>query len=356
MLDSAFRTGREPKASSTRRQRMPTTTPESSHAWLARVASAQRERSTPEQLEQLRARGEALRRTKVMAKKASRVRTSMTLSSAAWTAGVQDVSTMPVVSSSSLAARSVSAMAAFSSPAFMSPVSAARGMLSLEEEEAEEEALERTLALTAQQQVADGAIAAETVALQVGGDREAAAIAHDASLSAALAQLEQEPSDEKACMAKFGLYEGFAKMTEDARTATLELWAQSEGEFVLAPAAKAAIAQEIKRVDRAENLGIIDDPRRWFVHGMCKAASRNQKVLDGVLNSITTKLELLSSQTECPVCFEEFGPERPAATLGCAHQTCEKCWSHWSAMCGGRHAVCPLCRRADFVNRVLSAV
>jgi len=343
-----------PEMSTTSSPEMSTTTPESAHAWLARVASAQRERSTPEQLEQLRARGEALRRTKVMAKKASRVRTSMTLSSAAWTAGVQDVSTMPVLSSA-MAARGVSAMAAFSSPVFMSPVSAAGGMRSLEEEEADEEALERNLALTAQQQVADGAIAAETVALQVSGNHEAAAAAHDVSLSAALAQLEQEPSDEKACMAKFGLYEGFAKMTEDARTATLELWAQSEGEFDLAPAAKAAIAQEIKRVDQAENLGIIDDPRRWFVHGMCKAASRNQKVLDGILNSITTKLELLSSQTECPICFEEFGPERLATTLGCAHQTCKECWSHWSAMCGDRHAVCPLCRRADFVNRVLAS-
>lgn len=117
-------------------------------------------------------------------------------------------------------------MAALSSSVFMSPVSAAGGNRSLEEEEAEEEELERSLALTAQQQVADGALAAEVVALQVGGNREAAVAAQDMSLSAALAQLEQEPSDEEACAAKFGLYEGFSRMTEDARTATLALWAQ----------------------------------------------------------------------------------------------------------------------------------
>lgn len=245
-------------------------------------------------------------------------------------------------------------MAELSCPMFMSPTSAAAPR-SLEEEEVAEAELERSLTLTAQRQVAEGTLTAEIVSLQIGGDRNAAATAQDASLSAALAQLKHEPSDEESCAAKFGLYEGFAKTTEDARIATLELWAQSQSEFDVAPATKAAIANEIKRIDKHENLGIVDDPHCWFVHSMCKKASTNQKVLSGVLNGITTKLDLLSSQTECPICFEDFGPGRMATTLGCAHKACTECWSHWSAMCG-RSIVCPLCRNEEFVERVLGRV
>lgn len=331
----------------------PSTPAEATTAWLERIASVQRDRSTPEELDQLRQREQIARRTKLMAKKAGRVKQAMSLSASAWSQSVQDVSETPM-RSAEVGSRGMSAMALLSSPKFISTPAAARRS-SLEEEEEEEEELEQELALAVQAQVAEGALTADAVELQRSGEASAAAQAEAASLSTALAQLEKEPDDEAACAAKFGLYEAFAKTVEDARQSTLQLWEQSMEAFDAAPATKAAIARDIKQVDREENLGIVDDPRRWFVHGMCKTAARNQKTLNGVLTGITTKLELLASQSECPICFEAFSEERPSTTLGCAHKACTDCWTHWSALNGGHMAVCPLCRHEEFVSRVLHA-
>lgn len=174
-------------------------------------------------------------------------------------------------------------------------------------------------------------------------------------LADALRQLQVEPTDDAARAAKFELYEGFAKLTEDARTAVHALWDSAQGdlEAANATATKAQIEQDLRHVDRRDNLGIdFENSQHWFVHGMCTAAARNQRLLDGVLGSITTKLELLSSQSECPVCFESFDSERPSTTLGCAHRVCSECWGHWSAMGG---AVCPLCRHTEFLGQVLRA-
>jgi len=90
---------------------------------------------------------------------------------------------------------------------------------------------------------------------------------------------------------------------------------------------------------------------------MCRASVRNQRAIDAILGGITTKLELLSSATECPICFEPFGPDRPASTLSCAHKCCTECWAHWSSLAGAgvRAAACPLCRHEEFLDRVLTA-
>ena len=108
-------------------------------------------------------------------------------------------------------------------------------------------------------------------------------------------------------------------------------------------------------------MGLGDDmfgahTRTSFVHGMCTAACKNQQVLDRVLKDIEKKLEMLASQTECPICLEAFSDSRPATTLGCAHKACTECWRHWCEVSGGsQHAPCPLCRQADFVAGVMRA-
>jgi len=321
--------------------------------WLSRIASVQRDRSTPEQLEQLRRKRDSMQRAKVWAKKANRMGQSLSLSSTACYTGMLSATATPAPS----AERAVVAMASLSSPVFLSPSpSLALGdrARSLVEEEAEEDALEEALVSAAQEQVAQGSLTSEQVTAQIAGG-DAAQQAQQTSLQAALAQLEKEPTDPKACEANFKLYEGISRLTEDARSATLELWEQSKDEFDAAPEAKAELQRMITRVDKQENLGIHDDPRYWFVHGMCQATARNQTVLNGVLSSIKTRLELLSSQTECPICYEDFGPDRPSTTLSCAHKACTECWGNWSQVCGGRMAVCPICRNEEFLERVLTA-
>jgi len=248
----------------------------------------------------------------------------------------------------------VSAMANLSSPGFLQMRSPALSSLArtatLAEEEAEEESLSMTLAQAAEASVAAGTLDAAQAQAALTGDTAGAA-----KLDDALKQLESEPEDEQACAAKFELYEGFAKLTTEARQSTHDLWESVQEDFTSAPAVKAQIDHEIKSIDKESNLGIHDNARFWFVHGMCSATARNQRLISRVLSGVTSKLDLLSSQTECPICFENFGPERSATALGCAHKVCEECWTHWSSVNGARTAPCPLCRHDQFLDRVLSA-
>jgi len=329
--------------------------------WLERVASVHRQRATPEQLEAMRARADAARHSSVTAKKARRMRTSLQLSSSAFTSGVGFASS-DATPERSMAARS--AMRSLASPDFLSPVRCAHALAqasSIEEDEADEAELEAQLTITAQQLTSGaGAILdAQSVQGALADPSSAAALAEQTrQLELALNQLEVEPEDDQARAAKFELYEGFAKLTEDARAATLELWASAQANFDAAPTVKAQIARDIAQIDRTDNLGIdFDHLRVWFVHSMCRASARNQRAIDGILGGITTKLELLSSATECPICFEAFGPDRPASTLSCAHKCCTECWAHWSELAGAgaRAAACPLCRHEEFLDRVLTA-
>lgn len=279
---------------------------------------------------------------------------SLQLSSSAFSAGVLSAAATPARADATPAR---SAMAMLSSPEFLSPTRAVGRRRSIEEQEAEEEQLEAALVSAAHQQAAEGALAVEDVASALSAPAEQQQAQQDASLAATLKQLETEPADAASCAAKFELYEGYAKLTEDARAATLELWVTAQQDFDAANAAttKQQIEREIAAIDRVANLGIDFDERRWFVHGMTKAACRNQRTLNTVLGGIQTKLELLASQSECPVCFDTFGNERPSTTLGCAHKVCTECWAHWSSMARGANPACPLCRHEEFLGAVLAA-
>lgn len=177
-----------------------------------------------------------------------------------------------------------------------------------------------------------------------------------AELSEVLKQLEREPESDEARTAKFELYETFANTVSTARAATLALWDEVRPEFEGHTAAHDAIEREIKAIDRPQNLGC-HDSCHWFVHGMVTVAAQNATLIERVLSNTRTKLELLSKQLECPVCFESFESGGTSTckptTLGCAHKVCEECWTQWRAMRGG-HAFCPLCRHDDFLSAVLA--
>lgn len=324
-------------------------------AWLERISAVQSERATPEVLDRLRSAAEADRRHSLTVKRARRMSAALSLSSAAFSAGVSSSAATP--------ARSCefrSAMTHFSSPQFLSPLAPGRGPRTVEDEEAFEAEAEQELARAARQSVADGTLALGDIVQAVAQPSSQLQPQPAANLEDTLKLLEVEPADAAACAAKFELYEGFAKLTEDARTAVLELAASSQADLAVvnAQATAAQIQREVGRIDRADNLGLHEDPRgRWFVHGMCKASVRNQKLLDGVLTGIQRKLELLNSQTECPVCFDAFGPDRPATALSCAHKVCTECWEHWCSMAPRGHNVapCPLCRHEEFLERVMRA-
>lgn len=193
--------------------------------------------------------------------------------------------------------------------------------------------------------------------LSNGGANDVGAVqAHaDSELQQVLLQLEREPQTDDACAAKFQLYEGYATTVSTARRATIDLWIEVQGEFDEHPSVRAAIERDIKSIDREQNLGVPDTGRFWFVHGMVEVASSNSAMIERILASTRTKLELLSTQTECPVCLEPFDngeQQHGPTTLGCAHKVCHDCWTHWSAL-KGQHAFCPLCRFDDFLSHVL---
>ena len=319
--------------------------------WIARIAEVQEQRATPAALERLRRASDLDRRTSLVAKRAKRLRASMTLSQSAWHAGVRSADATP-----SSAPVHRSAMAQLSSPAFLSPMRSHHA--TMEQQEADEEAALAELAVVAQQHVNEGTLALSDV--QAAAQNTISQPAQQAQLEEALRQLEKEPEDEASCTAKFALFEGFAKLTEDARTAVQELSATSQSDLNATDASNVAaqIAREVKSIDRPANLGLADDSGgRWFVHGMCKAAYKNQRLLDGVLTSIQSKLELLAAQTECPICFEAYGQERPATALSCAHKVCRECWGHWCTVAGSNGGVahCPLCRHEEFFEHVMRA-
>merc|ERR1712093_578117 len=115
--------------------------------------------------------------------------------------------------------------------------------------------------------------------------------------------------------------------------------------------AAAATEQELKNFDSANNMGIADNVHVWFVHAMTRRCHGNNAKLERVLANIKTKLDLLSRQEECPVCFEPF-TSRTFTTLSCCHKVCTECWQHWVQMRGGRNAPCPLCRNDEFLGSV----
>jgi len=173
-----------------------------------------------------------------------------------------------------------------------------------------------------------------------------------------LQKLHNEPSNDEERAAKFMLYERYADTVSDARKATLDFWAEAVLEFE--GTAKALVENDIKKLDGEQNLGFfMQANQRWFVYDMVKVAHQNAGTIERLLASMRTKLELLSSQSECPICLEAFEQEqgesdqlRPTTTLSCCHKVCKDCWQQWQQI-NPHSAFCPLCRQEDFLMRIL---
>jgi hypothetical protein len=199
-------------------------------------------------------------------------------------------------------------------------------------------------------------------------------------LAVLLGQLRMEPGSDKERAAKFQLYETFAETVSDARQATLDFWVEATEEFgETGSGARRCVERDISKLDSHQNLGFAFSEdgghANWFVHDMAVCAHRNADAIERLLQSMRTKLELLGSQAECPVCLEPFheveeGGEaggagsdgstgrsglvhRPATTLGCCHKVCTSCWEHWRRI-NPHNAFCPLCREQDFLVRIMS--
>lgn len=183
-------------------------------------------------------------------------------------------------------------------------------------------------------------------------------------LTQLLQQLREEPANDEECAAKFALYEKYAETVSNARTATLEFWSEAASEFE--GGAKEKVQDDIRKIDDHNNLGFDfaahSGGRRWFVYDMAQTAHRNAGVIERLLQSIRTKIELLASQAECPVCLEAFTADDnetgeqtdvlETQTLGCCHKLCKPCWVHWQRV-NRHHAFCPLCRQQDFLVRIM---
>lgn len=201
---------------------------------------------------------------------------------------------------------------------------------------------------------ADAEGVAESAALV--GAQDAAAIGAEASaqdLEPLLQQLRVEPEDADEVAAKFGMYETYAQEVERLRS-DLFAFHESHRES-LPPAVAREMDGQLRAVDSQERMGIPDDTRVWFVYHMMKQAERNNKSMIVALRVYNRKLELLAKreQSDCPVCLEPFGDERPAETLGCCHAVCQECWQHWTSVMHGR-PFCPVCRHDAFLGFITS--
>merc|ERR1712173_228552 len=87
----------------------------------------------------------------------------------------------------------------------------------------------------------------------------------------------------------------------------------------LPPAVEQEMARQLKTVDSREALGIPDDTSNWFVFDMMQQTSKNNRIMGMVFEGFKRKLELLArnAQEQCPICLEDFSPDKPAQTLGC---------------------------------------
>eukprot|EP01038_Epipyxis_sp_PR26KG_P010560 gene10560-14186_t len=166
-----------------------------------------------------------------------------------------------------------------------------------------------------------------------------------------LEQLAVEPSDQEELLAKFLLFENLLSTVTSIRDTTIKFWEDNKDQFTNS-STFSACANEIKHIDNAEAMGIIDD-RTWFVYGMTKKANQNNIIITNTLAKIRSRLELLAQELgECPFCLDQMSPET-ATTLGCCHKTCTACWDNWVSL-KHNQAFCPLCKHQEFVAEVIN--
>jgi hypothetical protein len=174
-----------------------------------------------------------------------------------------------------------------------------------------------------------------------------------------LKQLEVEPSEDAELSAKFALFETFLQTVTVIREQTLAFWEENKDLFE--GGSKAAAKKELEKIDAEDSLGIIDDPRKWFVYAMTKKANENSGKIAQTLSLLRSRLEQINNDEigDCPFCLDDMKPMKEAdpsqtIVLSCCHRVCTPCWQQWQQV-KGANAFCPLCRSDEFVEEVLSS-
>jgi hypothetical protein len=183
-------------------------------------------------------------------------------------------------------------------------------------------------------------------------ERAIATAAVTSEIMVLLEQLAVEPTNNDEVAAKFALFETILETVVKIREETLNFWAENQDQFQ--GGSQSVGRSEIAKLDNVDAMGIIDDPRKWFVYSMTVKANQNSKMISQVLSTLRSYLELLSQEMgECPYCLDQMTPET-STVLGCCHRVCSDCWMHWVNLKGNR-AFCPLCRHEEFVSEILNA-
>lgn len=137
-----------------------------------------------------------------------------------------------------------------------------------------------------------------------------------------LDDLKVEPADGNELEAKFTLYEKYLETVEAIRSETFAFYESSKGSFTQL-SVRRNIEGSLIKVDGRENMSLHFSSTRWFVYDMVLKASKNRLKIQNILKDIGTKLQLLSTQDDCPICLEKYGAERDPVVLSCCHKVCQ---------------------------------
>jgi hypothetical protein len=316
--------------------------------WLQKVNVVQNQKMTPEQRQQIQDRLEMSRKTEETRRKVKAVKSHNARSRALVSEGLRQMT------ASSAPSDYLAVQQRWSNAQQASERRQAQQLVQVDEARTrslavlhdESESDEEGMAEAAQ--LVGAANVSDMVRQTAAQDRSA-----DAEFASLLLQLQREPNNDEELTAKFALYETYSQQVERVRERLFALYEES------CPTLPQAVAKDVdkqlKRIDRAEAMGIPDDAREWFVYHMMKQAGKNNKSMLAILEDFEKKLDFLakSEQEECPICLESFSADLPAETLGCCHRVCRDCWAHWSSVMHG-HPFCPLCRNDEFIQAVAS--
>lgn len=174
------------------------------------------------------------------------------------------------------------------------------------------------------------------------------------SFEAILQSLLVEPTDEDEIAAKYALFENFLNTVVVLRDQTMLFWRENKDQF--SGGAIHACEKDIRQIDSNDSMGIFDESGGvWFVYHMMKKANQNSKAISKVLNTLKSRLEMLSARDlECPFCLESIDAQGEE-TLSCCHKCCKDCWSNWVEI-KGHGAFCPLCKHPQFVEELFSEI
>lgn len=197
----------------------------------------------------------------------------------------------------------------------------------------------------------------ETFGRMSSSQREQATTSINSELISLLKQLEVEPTEDAELTAKFALFETILQTVTVIREQTLEFW--NENIDLFEGGMRVAAQKEVEKIDSEDSMGIVDDPRRWFVYGMTKKANSNSSKIAQTLSLLRSRLEQINNSEvgDCPFCLDDMSPlkeQNLTTVLSCCHRVCTPCWEQWQQV-KGSHAFCPLCRSDEFVAEVLSS-